>query len=1133
MRSALHSIISFNRLIKQSNVKRRNKRQWEQGSGQYLSTNIWTKLSNTAHLACLSFLHLALSVAEKAAQSSKEEPPLRHGFSEVPLNGTASLSRASSRHSLPEFIFPDTIQQRVTADDCPVCQLLMPRGPNGCVRRLLWLSVSFVYSSHVSRLVILHEEAEDGNAMPDLTRPVGAVSRAVDNLIKVGYDTCHSSDDKILQQDMPPALQRVETSSRLLEDACQMLKGDPYSGPARKKLIEGARGILQGTSALLLCFDESEVRKIIRGCRKVLDYLTVAEVIESMDDLAQFVQDITPWLTRVSKDIDAREKELTHAVHREILVRCMDNVKVLSPIMICAMKIFIQINDEGQKGLHEAAENRNYLAQRMTSEINEIIRVLQLTTYDEDEWDSDNVTVMRKALSAAQSLLTAALDWLGNPRDRPGAIGEKAIRRICDYSEKIAARALPEDSSVIRRAVSDIMSMADAICELRTQGRYDNQGLAASCAQKLKELVGTKEIDGVLPGVITRTERFGGAHPAHTLGGRLEQALRWLENPHIDDNGLGLQAIKSMLDEARNLADTLNPADRNTLLGICSDIDRLASQLADLERRGLGNSPEAHALRAQLRDKLRELADFMKRVLTDKVVEDFADITTPLKQFVDAVYAPPHAPNREGNLEDRGRNLENHSSRCTSTALLVAKCGPCKNKRTVEALIDTAHQVNAMTPQVINAGRIRLHNNTESADQHFDNLRRTYADALNRLRSHVDDAIDTADFVYASENAMRRYTNKCEDAIRVNEAQQMVDNTSQIARLGNRVLMAAKNEADNSEEPAFVQRVNNAAQQLHSDAPSMPFSICPPMVNDAKQVAMNTRDQGNVGNWRNSNDHLLNSVRNVGSAISGVSGGPPSHHQSALSLLESVAAKAPSPPTVHNRYIIREDIPAPPRPPPPVEISPPPRPPPPPEIDEEEETRAFWERYPLPTASSQPILSAAHNLHQELRQWSSQENEIVAAAKRMAILMAKLSQLVRGEGGTKKDLIDCAKEIADSSEEVTRLAVQLARQCTDIRMRMALLQVCERIPTIATQLKILSTVKATMLGSQATIGPYGQPIDGSEEDEEAMQQLVLNAQNLMQSVKATVRAAEAASIKIRTNSGLRLRWIRKPMWSNF
>lgn len=42
---------------------------------------------------------------------------------------------------------------------------------------------------------------------------------------------------------------------------------------------------------------------------------------------------------------------------------------------------------------------------------------------------------------------------------------------------------------------------------------------------------------------------------------------------------------------------------------------------------------------------------------------------------------------------------------------------------------------------------------------------------------------------------------------------------------------------------------------------------------------------------------------------------------------------------VHNRLIVREEIPAPPRPPPQVEISPAPRPPPPPELDDEEETR--------------------------------------------------------------------------------------------------------------------------------------------------------------------------------------------------
>jgi vinculin len=313
----------------------------------------------------------------------------------------------------------------------------------------------------------------------------------------------------------------------------------------------------------------------------------------------------------------------------------------------------------------------------------------------------------------------------------------------------------------------------------------------------------------------------------------------------------------------------------------------------------------------------------------------------------------------------------------------------------------------------------------------------------------------------------------------------MVDNTSQIARLANRVLMAAKGEAENSDYPTFVHKVSGAADRLQG--------TIPPMVHDAKQVAMDPRNHGNCQRWRDGNRGLLDAVIGVRNAI----------------------APVPDFGALHINEV------PPPRPPPPIEVLPPPRPPPPPESDDEEETRAFWERYPLPKGDHS-ILSAAHSLHQELRQWSSKENEIVAAAKRMAILMAKLSQLVRGVGGTKKDLIDCAKAIADASEEVTRLAVQLARQCTDIKMRKTLLQVCERIPTIATQLKILSTVKATMLGSQ-----------GSEEDEEAMQQLVLNAQNLMQSVKDTVRAAEAASIKIRTDSGLRLRWVRKPVWSNY
>ncbi|KAL6264208.1 hypothetical protein P5V15_004291 [Pogonomyrmex californicus] len=125
------------------------------------------------------------------------------------------------------------------------------------------------------------------------------------------------------------------------------------------------------------------------------------------------------------------------------------------------------------------------------------------------------------------------------------------------------------------------------------------------------------------------------------------------------------------------------------------------------------------------------------------------------------------------------------------------------------------------------------------------------------------------------------------------------------------------------------------------------------------------------------------------------------------------------------KYIIQV---VPPRPPLPGSNIPPPRPPPP-ETDDEEE---MFMHAPQP---NQPIMMAAHGLHQEVRQWSSKDNEIIAAAKKMAILMGKLSGLVRGEGGNKRDLIACAKAIAEASQEVTRLAKELARECTDKRIR--------------------------------------------------------------------------------------------------
>ena len=56
---------------------------------------------------------------------------------------------------------------------------------------------------------------------------------------------------------------------------------------------------------------------------------------------------------------------------------------------------------------------------------------------------------------------------------------------------------------------------------------------------------------------------------------------------------------------------------------------------------------------------------------------------------------------------------------------------------------------------------------------------------------------------------------------------------------------------------------------------------------------------------------------------------------------------------------------------------------------------------------------------------------------------------------------------------------------------------------------------------------------GSAEDQEATDMLVGNAQNLMHSVKMTVTAAEAASIKIRSDSGITMQWVRKQPWFQY
>ncbi|XP_048060829.1 vinculin a isoform X4 [Megalobrama amblycephala] len=1049
-------------------------------------------------------------------------------------------------------------------------------------------------AQQISHLVIMHEEGEvDGKAIPDLTSPVAAVQAAVSNLVRVGKETVQTTEDKIMKRDMPPAFIKVENACAKLVEAAQMLRTDPYSVPARDYLIDGSRGILSGTSDLLLTFDEAEVRKIIRVCKGILEYLTVAEVVETMEDLITYTKNLGPGMTKMAKMIDERQQELTHQEHRVMLVTSMNTVKELLPVLISAIKIFVTTKCTKSHGVEEALKNRNYTFEKMSAEINEIIRVLQLTSWDEDAWANKKDTeAMKRALALIESKMGQAKGWLRDPNGLPGDPGEHALRQILDEAGKVGELCAGKERREILGTTKTLGQMTDQVSDVRARGQgatpmgmqkaqQVGQGLdilvgkVENAARKLEALTNAKqaiakridtaqswladpnggpegeenirallaeakriadlcedpkerddilrsisEIAGLTARLVELRKMGKGDTPearalakqigtalqnlqaktnravanmrpakaAVTLEGKMEQALRWINNPGVDDHGVGQAAIRGLIAEGRRLANSLPGPYRQELLAKCERVEQLMMQLADLAARGEGESPQARAVAAHLLEAIKDLKAKMQEAMTQEVSDVFSDTTTPIKLLAVAATAPLEAPNREEVFEERASNFENHASRLGATAEKAAAVGTA-NKSTVEGIQAAVKSARDLTPQVTSAARILLKNpGNQAAYEHFETMKNQWIDNIEKMTSLVDEAIDTKSLLDASEEAIKKDIDKSRVAMANVQPQMLVAGATSIARRANRVLLVAKREVENSEDPKFRELVKAASDELGR--------TISPMVMAAKAVAGNIQDPGLQKSFLDSGYRILAAVGKVREAF------------------QPQEPEFPPPPPDLDQLHVNDDQ-APPKPPLPEGEVPPPRPPPPEEKDEEFPEQKAGEMV------SEPMMVAARQLHDEARKWSSKGNDIIGAAKRMALLMAEMSRLVRGGSGNKRALIQCAKDIAKASDEVTRLAKEVAKQCTDKRIRTNLLQVCERIPTISTQLKILSTVKATMLGRTNI---------SEEESEQATEMLVHNAQNLMQSVKETVREAEAASIKIRTDAGFTLRWVRKTPW---
>ncbi|CAH8490458.1 unnamed protein product [Schistosoma turkestanicum] len=1229
-------------------------------------------------------------------------------------------------------------------------------------------------AQQVLKLILLFEDAGSGTEIPDLEFRVNVVKLAVDNLIKVGHQTIEASDDQLLQRDMPPSLKRVDDASFYLQDAVVLLQNDPNSSEARRKLIDGSRGILQGTSSVLLTFDMSEVRKIIRHCRRVLDVLATAEHASSLTRLADFVKRLTPCMADMIKEVDNRQEELTIQSHSALLLRGIEQVKRLTPILISSLKLHVNTHQNHLPGVAESQANRDFLLSEMSSEIHEIIRGLQLTETDSSELFGDDLAAMHMNKAAFDSRLQFVSDWISDSNCSAAmTAGEKALNQVLHSARNLAnLNPTSSNSKTILLLCDELNDYAQSLIDLRKSG-HGNGSEASHVANTLSTKL--NQLSTLCKDLSLRDNAGGGVGDQHqhtcnplfrlarTLEGKLVQAQRWLADPRGPFRHVGLEACRSLAQGVKSIilsSDSSHKMNGNSglaedkeindaCLEACEHIERVSDRLFALSSQPITveNEIGQQDLAISISRSLAYIWQILEKLLTQQIAEVYTDLVGPLRQLAES--ASPSS----GNLPDHNdynikmKEFLTQCSQLVNTGELAAATKLSDVWRS-DALRCLTSQLNELGAQVVLAGRavvlsadpnVQLQPGGTSLKQatsdHFLMMRQHWTDTVERMRALIDEAVDVNAFITAQEVGMLRDTARAENSIAEISTTGVVESTTRIARRANRVLQLITREADNSEDPLYVDRMNDAVKALRS--------TITPMVNDAKGLVTNIDNPRMHEQWRLSNRNLLTAVSSVKQIVSPSFNNPINfyhEHYRPLSVLKngihstntsissnsnscnhnahtthnSISSSKSSQETTtsiplhemremsitdvsrvphsyidnntnnsnnnnniysydhtnnnnnnityidhssnyHHKPVYEIKLSSPlhhsPTSPPPVVVvhqhkqhqqpyssstslkhsysqqepycpnsqqhqqsnpchqtyspdhytsnnknknnnnlhsSPPPpyqqqnhpthyqttnihtylpmksnndysctdkdqqlqsgsisldnvvtgsgdavtttttttgaaarTSTPDTEVDEE-----F--NFP-PPEENQPIMAAAHALHHETRLWSSRDNELIAATKRMAALMAQLSQIVRGEYGTKKDLINVSMAIAEASLDVNQCAKVLAKECTDRRIRSNLLHLSDRILTIGNQLKILSTVKATMLGGTQDDSWFEAPLQSeldceSTEDQENTESLVGNAQNLMQSVIEALHVAEGASIKMRVHSGHKFIW---------
>jgi vinculin len=427
----------------------------------------------------------------------------------------------------------------------------------------------------------------------------------------------------------------------------------------------------------------------------------------------------------------------------------------------------------------------------------------------------------------------------------------------------------------------------------------------------------------------------------HEIAIKLQQLLK-------SQQSIDHRSLMHLLQLGFKIADNFEGQARSEILESCNDLDGFLRQS--------GNSQNPEVTR-RLSDLLIKLRQRIEDATINRIILDMSDIATPLKQFSDVVNS---GENRRDLVDQRGQNLKTFSTKISKTATVVSySCA--RNKQRSDSLQHLSSRVQNLTPQLINAGTIKInYPENKAADENFENLRKQYADGMQTIRDLCDESIDLKTFLKRTEDHIRTSVEACEDGMTHRQPQKVVDNTALAARLSNRLLMTLYKELDNSEDPGLKRQVDSAGEKLKN--------AITPFVENGRAISSSPNDTSLASTWRASAKRLLDTVAEVMRLFAELnifgSESEQRHHQG-QSFSEPIIPQLPPP--IPPPPVFSE---APPRPPLPAEasiVAPPPRPPMPhphPHADTDDEEGLFS----IEPRSNRPIHLAAHGLYQEVKQ---------------------------------------------------------------------------------------------------------------------------------------------------------------------